>query len=204
MNLLIMGPQGSGKGTQAQKLSRELNIPHISTGDIFRENIKNSTELGKEAKEYIDNGELVPDNLTIKIVLDRLEWSDCGDGFILDGFPRNSTQAKALDEKVKIDYAILVDISDEVAIERISSRKTCNSCGKIYAKTNETKCSECNGDLYVRDDDTPETVRKRLEVYHENTKPVIEHYIEKGSLVKVNGENEIETVFLEIKRKIKI
>ncbi|MFW6014310.1 MAG: adenylate kinase [Candidatus Nanoarchaeia archaeon] len=204
MKLVIMGPQGSGKGTQAQKLSRELNIPHISTGDIFRENIKNSTELGRQAKEYIDNGELVPDRLTIKIVLDRLTWRDCEKGFILDGFPRNTTQAKALDEKIDIDYAILVDISDEVAVDRISSRKTCDSCGLIYAKTNETKCSKCGGTLYIRDDDTPETVKKRLQVYHENTKPVINHYDEKNNLMRINGENDIESVFLEIKRKIKI
>ena len=199
-----MGPQGSGKGTQAQNLSQLLNIPHISTGDIFRHNIKSQTELGLEAKGYIDNGELVPDKLTIKIVLDRLTWNDCKYGFILDGFPRNITQAKALDEKIEIDFAILVDVSNEVAVERISSRKTCSSCGIIHAKTNETKCIECGGELYVRDDDTPDTVKKRLQVYNENTKPVINHYEQKSKLIEVDGEKDINFVFEQIKRKIKI
>lgn len=202
--MLIIGPQGSGKGTQAQMLSEELQIPHISTGDIFRDNIKNETELGLQAKKYIDKGELVPDSLTIKLVLDRISKDDCAPGFILDGFPRNLFQAEALDESIEIEHAILVDVSDEESVKRISSRKTCNSCGKIYAVTKSSECTKCGGELFTREDDNAETVKKRLQIYHENTEPVIKHYDKKGLLIKVNGEQKIEEVFTEIKRKIKI
>ncbi|MFW6014768.1 MAG: adenylate kinase [Candidatus Nanoarchaeia archaeon] len=197
MNLIIMGPQGSGKGTQAQKLSQKFAIPHISTGDIFRENIKNETELGKEAKEYIDEGMLVPDELTIRIVNDRLSKQDCKNGFILDGFPRNVAQAKAMDEIVSIDKVVLIDISDDEAVRRISGRRTCAKCGKVFSsKDNLEKCDKCGGELVRREDDNPDTVRKRLQIYHKNTAPLEEYYIDK--LLKVDGERPVEEIFQDL------
>ncbi len=204
MKLIIIGPQGSGKGTQAKKISEDLQIPHISTGDIFRHNIKKETELGKQAKKYIDKGELVPDSLTTKLVLDRLSHIDCKAGFILDGYPRNLFQAEALDESIDIDFSIQVEVSDKESLKRISKRKTCTSCGAIFSEKDVKKCNKCGGSVIVREDDMPNTVKKRLQIYHENTKPVIKHYQKKGKLVKVNGEKDIESVFNEIKIKIKI
>ncbi|MFW6383452.1 MAG: adenylate kinase [Nanoarchaeota archaeon] len=197
MNLIIMGPQGSGKGTQAQKLSQIFAIPHISTGDIFRENIKDETELGKEAKEYIDEGMLVPDELTIRIVNDRLSKQDCKNGFILDGFPRNVAQAKAMDVIVSIDKVVLIDISDDEAVRRISGRRTCTKCGKVFSsKDNLEKCDKCGGELVRREDDNPDTVRKRLQIYHKNTAPLEEYYIDK--LLKVDGERPVEEIFQDL------
>lgn len=202
MKLLIMGPQGSGKGTQAQMLSDELKIPHISTGDIFRENIKGETELGKKAKEYIDNGQLVPDELTIQLIRGRLSKEDCDNGFILDGFPRNTAQAKAMDNIVEIDYIIFIDISDDEAVRRISGRRTCESCGKVFkADDSVTNCDKCGGNLVIRDDDKPETIRNRLKVYHENTAPLEEYYSDK--ILKIDGERPIEKIFDDILSRLK-
>lgn len=204
MNIIIMGPQGSGKGTQAKRISAKYNIPHISTGDIFRENIKNGTELGKTAQEFTNRGQLVPDDLTIELIKDRLQRPDCDNGFILDGFPRNLPQGKALDTIVDVDVSLLVDVSDEEAIKRISGRRTCVACGKVFNINfdNVEKCDVCGEAIEIRDDDKPETIAKRLEVYHENTSPLIGFYEDKGIMIKVDGERAIEVIFEDIVIKL--
>lgn len=205
-----MGPPGAGKGTQAELIKAEFPIPHISTGDMFREAVSNGTELGIEAKRYMDEGKLVPDEVTIGIVKERLAQDDCKEGFLLDGFPRTTVQAKALDEVMDelgkaVEAAINISVPDEVLIERISNRVSCQNCKSVFnLKFNppkeEGKCSKCGGDLVQRDDDRGETVRKRLEVYNEQTNPLINYYQNKGVLYDFDGYRDASAVFSDIKQ----
>lgn len=207
MRLVLLGAPGAGKGTQAVILSEKYNIPHMSTGDIFRSNIKNNTELGKKAKEYIDKGLLVPDELTIDIVKDRINKPDCSDGFILDGFPRTIFQAQELDKilegmGIELDCVLNIDVSDEKIIKRLSGRRVCQ-CGKTYHILNnppkkEGICDSCNGELFQREDDREETVIQRLETYHKQTEPLIEYYEKSGKLVTVEGRESIDDTTKEV------
>lgn len=206
MRLILLGPPGAGKGTQAVKLAEKYKIAHISTGDIFRQNIKDQTPLGKKAKEYTDNGLLVPDELTIDLVADRLTQNDCKSGFLLDGFPRNVKQAEALDKILKnngskLDYVINIEASDEEIIERISGRISCRNCKTVFntkkdSLSIEDKCPKCGGELFQRDDDKEEVTRERLKVYHNQTKPLIDYYKEK--IVNINGVQSVEEVTQDI------
>ena len=208
MKIIMLGAPGAGKGTQAKKIAAKYEIPHISTGDIFRANIKNGTELGKKAKEYMDQGLLVPDELTCDLVMDRIQQDDCKNGFILDGFPRTIPQAEALTaalEKIgqKMDYAIDVEVPDDNIINRMSGRRACVACGGTYhIKFNPTKkegiCDACGGELILRDDDKPETVKQRLTVYHDQTQPLIDYYTKEGILKEVDGTLDLQAVFAEI------
>ncbi len=212
MKIIMLGAPGAGKGTQAKMLSEKYDIPHISTGDIFRANIKNNTELGKKAKSYMDAGALVPDELVVDLVVDRIKNQDCFKGFILDGFPRTIPQAEALDyalnnQNEKIDFAVNVDVPDEAIIERMSGRRACVGCGATYhIHYNPTKkegvCDVCGEKLILREDDKPETVKKRLDVYHKQTQPLIDHYEKKGALLTVDGTRDIKVVFEEICRHL--
>lgn len=205
MKIIMLGAPGAGKGTQAKKIAEKYNIPHISTGDIFRANIKNGTELGKKAKTYMDQGLLVPDELVVDLVVDRVGQEDAKSGYVLDGFPRTIPQAEALDNALtaineKVDYAINVDVPDENIINRMSGRRACVACGGTYhieyAPTKvEGICDACGGKLVLRDDDKPETVKKRLDVYHEQTQPLIDYYNNKGILVDIDGTQEMSQVF---------
>ena len=208
MKIIMLGAPGAGKGTQAKQIAGKYSIPHISTGDIFRANIKNGTELVKKAKEYMDQGLLVPDELTCDLVMDRIQQDDCKNGFVLDGFPRTIPQAEALDAALtkigeKMDYAIDVDVPDENIVSRMSGRRACLDCGATYhivslpPKT-EGKCDHCGSDLVLRDDDKPETVQKRLTVYHEQTQPLIDYYKNQGILKSVDGTQPMEAVFIAI------
>lgn len=208
MKIIMLGAPGAGKGTQAKQIAGKYSIPHISTGDIFRANIKNGTELGKKAKEYMDQGLLVPDELTCDLVMDRIQQDDCKNGFVLDGFPRTIPQAEALDAALtkigeKMDYAIDVDVPDENIVSRMSGRRACLDCGATYhivslpPKT-EGMCDHCGSDLVLRDDDKPETVQKRLTVYHEQTQPLIDYYKNQGILKSVDGTQPMEAVFTAI------
>lgn len=194
MKIILLGPPGSGKGTQASIMKEKYNIPHISTGDIFRYNIKNKTELGKLANEYISKGDLVPDSITIDMVKSRINEDDCKNGFILDGFPRNILQADALEDMTKLDGAILIDQSYDVIIPRMSGRRVCKDCGETLNIRNlkELKCPKCGGELYQRADDNEETIRHRLEEYERQTAPLIEYYKNKGLLYIVNASTEID------------
>ena len=197
MNIILLGAPGAGKGTIASQMKERYKLPHISTGDIFRENIKNNTELGKLAKSYIDKGALVPDDVTSNLIVDRLTHDDCKKGFILDGFPRNNNQAKSLDEALKnsekkIDLVILVDASDEQITDRLSGRRVCENCGQIYHIVNfppkvPNVCDKCNGKLIQRKDDVKEVIEGRLKTYHEITKPLIDYYNERHILKSVSG-----------------
>ena len=208
MKIIMLGAPGAGKGTQAKKIAEKYGIPHISTGDIFRANIKNGTELGQKAKAYMDQGLLVPDELVVDLVVDRVGQKDCGNGYVLDGFPRTIPQAEALDQALsaleqKVDYAINVEVPDENIVNRMSGRRACVDCGAtyhiVYAPTKEENvCDNCHGNLILRDDDKPETVQKRLNVYHEQTQPLIDYYTEKKILVEVDGTVDIEDVFATI------
>ena len=208
MKIIMLGAPGAGKGTQAKRIAKKYNIPHISTGDIFRANIKEGTELGKKAKEYMDKGELVPDDITIGMLLDRIHKSDCKDGFVLDGFPRTIPQAKSLTEALSklnesIDYAINIDVPDESIITRMGGRRACLSCGSTYhikysAPKKENICDNCGSELVIRDDDKPETVKKRLDVYHNQTQPLIDYYDNEKILASVDGTKDMEEVFLDI------
>ena len=208
MRIIMLGAPGAGKGTQAKKIAEKYSIPHISTGDIFRANIKNGTELGKKAKTYMDQGLLVPDELTCDLVMDRIQQDDCKNGFVLDGFPRTIPQAEALDAALKkisqtMDYAIDVDVPDENIISRMSGRRACLNCGATYHIVNiPTKkpgiCDRCGEPVVLRDDDKPETVEKRLHVYHDQTQPLIDYYTEAGILKEVDGTIDINDVFAEI------
>ena len=208
MKIIMLGAPGAGKGTQAKQIAGKYSIPHISTGDIFRANIKNGTDLGKKAKEYMDQGLLVPDELTCDLVMDRIQQDDCKNGFVLDGFPRTIPQAEALDAALTkigehMDYAIDVDVPDENIVSRMSGRRACLDCGATYhivslpPKT-EGKCDHCGSDLMLRDDDKPETVQKRLTVYHEQTQPLIDYYKGQGILKSVDGTQPMEAVFTAI------
>ena len=205
MRIIMLGAPGAGKGTQAKKITARYSIPHISTGDIFRANIKNGTELGKKAKTYMDQGLLVPDELVVDLVVDRVNQEDCANGYVLDGFPRTIPQAEALDKALtemgqSIDCAINVEVPDEDIVQRMSGRRACVNCGAtyhiVYAPTKkENICDTCEGELILRDDDKPETVQKRLNVYHEQTQPLIDYYTEQDKLVEVDGTIDIEKVF---------
>ena len=203
MNLILLGAPGAGKGTQATKISDRYGIVHISTGDIFRANIKNATEIGLLAKSYLDRGALVPDEVTIAIVKDRLTWDDAAKGFLLDGFPRNLAQAEALDGFAKIDGVVNINIDHALLLDRICGRRVCKECGESYHVSTlggATVCSRCGGELYRRKDDNPETVASRLAVYNEQTAPLIDYYTKKGVILKFTGtEAPAEVLFDEIK-----
>ena len=209
MKIVFMGPPGAGKGTQAEKIVENYQIPHISTGDMFRKAIKDQTELGMEAKRYMDQGALVPDHVTIGIVKDRLSESDCKSGFLLDGFPRTVDQAKALDEILtsldsKIDYVINIDVDLDILKERLTGRRICRSCGATYhmifnPPKNADVCDKCGGELYQRKDDNEETVGNRLNVYVSQTKHLLDYYSLAGNLVNINGQQSIDLVFEEIR-----
>ena len=208
MKIIMLGAPGAGKGTQAKMIADKYAVPHVSTGDIFRANIKEGTELGKEAKKYMDQGLLVPDELTVKILLDRVAKEDCANGYVLDGFPRTIPQAEVLDKALtelgdKIDYAINVDVPDEAIVTRMSGRRACLACGGTYhIKFNPTKvegiCDACGGELVLRNDDKPETVQKRLDVYHEQTQPLIDYYQTQNILKEVDGTLPLDEVFQAI------
>ena len=205
MKIVMLGAPGAGKGTQADKIAEKYNIPHISTGDIFRSNIKAGTELGKKAKSFIDQGLLVPDEVTIGMLLDRIHEADCENGYILDGFPRTIPQAESLTAALKengeaIDFALDVEVPDANIVNRMAGRRACLKCGATYhtefaAPKKEGICDKCGSDLVLRDDDKPETVQKRLEVYHEQTHPLIDYYKKKGVLHAIDGTLSMETVF---------
>lgn len=200
MKLVLLGPVGSGKGTQAGIISKEYNLPHISTGEIFRTNIKNETELGKIAKFYIDNGELVPEELTNKLVEDRLKSDDCKNGFILDGYPRNLAQAKFLEGITDIDVALMIDLSEDKIIERLSSRRMCSKCSQPTAIDwlKDGKCEKCGGEVYVRDDDKPEVIKVRLQK-QAVSQDVINFYKEKGVFSKIDATDNVEDTFALVK-----
>ena len=208
MKIIMLGAPGAGKGTQAKKIAAKYDIPHISTGDIFRANIKNGTELGNKAKTYMDQGLLVPDELVVDLVVDRVQQDDCKNGYVLDGFPRTIPQAEALDKALaalgdKVDYAIDVNVPDENIVNRMGGRRACVGCGAtyhlVYAPTKtEGICDVCGKELILRDDDKPETVQKRLNVYHEQTQPLIDYYTKVGILKTVDGTVDINDVFAAI------
>jgi adenylate kinase len=209
MKIIMLGAPGAGKGTQAKMIAKEYGIPHVSTGDIFRANIKEGTELGKEAKGYMDKGLLVPDELTVKILLDRVAKDDCKNGYVLDGFPRTIPQAEVLEDALnklndKIDYAIDVNVPDENIIKRMSGRRACLKCGATYhiehvPPKKEGICDACGEPLVLRDDDKPETVKNRLDVYHKQTQPLIDFYSERNILKTVDGTVDMMDVFNAIK-----
>ena len=208
MKIIMLGAPGAGKGTQAKKIAEKYQIPHISTGDIFRANIKNGTELGKKAKTYMDQGLLVPDELVCDLVVDRVQQDDCKKGYVLDGFPRTIPQAESLDAALSrlgesVDYAINVEVPDENIVKRMGGRRACVTCGAtyhmVYAPTKkEGICDTCGGELILRDDDKPETVQKRLNVYHDQTQPLIDYYTSQGILRTVDGTVDIDDVFRAI------
>lgn len=208
MKIVMLGAPGAGKGTQAKMIAAEYGIPHISTGDIFRANIKNGTELGTKAKAYMDQGLLVPDELTLELIMDRFAQDDCKNGYVLDGFPRTIAQAEALTDSLRakgeaLDYAIDVDVPDSHIVNRMSGRRACVACGGTYHIVfNPTKkegiCDACGGELSIRPDDMPATVQKRLNVYHEQTQPLIDYYKKEGILKSVDGTREVGKVFEEI------
>lgn len=210
MRLILLGAPGAGKGTQAEILSRELNIPTISTGNILRAAIKDGTPIGLKAKEYIDAGQLVPDDVIIGIIKDRLEEEDCKNGYILDGVPRTIPQAEAMDEMgIEIDNALSIEVEDEVIIERMSGRRTCKNCSATFhvifnPPKEENKCDFCSGELGIRKDDEPETVIRRLETYHNQTEPLKEYYSEAGKLVSVDNRPSIEETTVAIKKALGI
>lgn len=208
MKIIMVGAPGAGKGTQAKKIAEKYGIPHISTGDIFRANLKEGTELGLKAKVYMDQGALVPDEITIGMLMDRIHQDDCKNGYVLDGFPRNIPQAEALTaalaaQKESMDAVVDVEVPDENIMDRMSGRRTCRKCGEGYhTRFNPSKvegiCDVCGGELYTRDDDLPETVKKRLVVYHDQTQPLIDYYTKQGILKSVNGTQKMDTVFADI------
>lgn len=208
MKIIMLGAPGAGKGTQAKKIAKKYGIPHISTGDIFRSNLKAGTELGKKAKVFMDQGALVPDELTIGMLMDRINEADCQKGYILDGFPRTIPQAKSLEEALekqgdRIDYAIDIDVPDEKIIHRMAGRRVCTGCGATYHTVTmpskvEGVCDVCGGKLAFRDDDQPETVKKRLSVYHDQTRPLIDYYGKAGVLTSIDGTEGLENVFHDV------
>ena len=212
MNLILLGPPGAGKGTQATRIVEKYKVPHISTGDIFRENIKNNTPLGQKAQEYMNKGELVPDQLVVDIALDRLGKDDCKNGFLLDGFPRTVFQADALDKFLKdkgkgIDLVINIEVEDKMLIERLDARRVCPTCAATYnvigmPPKKEGICDKCNDTLIQRKDDKKETVGNRIEVYHEQTSPLIDYYKEKGLIKDFDGMIGADALFDEIVKAI--
>lgn len=205
MKIIMLGAPGAGKGTQAKKIAEKYQIPHISTGDIFRANIKGGTELGMKAKTFMDQGMLVPDEITIGMLMDRIGQEDCVNGYVLDGFPRTIPQAESLTKALaergeKVDYAINVDVPDENIINRMSGRRACLGCGATYhikynPPVKEGICNTCGQELVLRDDDKPETVKKRLDVYHQQTQPLIDYYKNAEVLAEVDGTQPMDTVF---------
>lgn len=208
MKVVMLGAPGAGKGTQAKMIASKYSVPHISTGDIFRANIKEGTELGKKAKSFMDQGLLVPDELVVDLVVDRLQKEDCSNGYVLDGFPRTIPQAEALDAalsklETKLDFALDIDVADEFIVKRMGGRRACLTCGATYHIVNippkkEGICDTCGGELVLRDDDKPETVEKRLSVYHEQTQPLIDYYKNSGILVTLDGTKDMNEVFTKI------
>ncbi|MFA6410533.1 MAG: adenylate kinase [Candidatus Buchananbacteria bacterium] len=202
MKIIIFGPQGSGKGTQAELIARRHGLPYISTGDIFRYHLKNQTDLGKKVNEYVNAGHLVPDELTNEIVANRIDQPDCLSGFVLDGYPRNKTQLEYLNTITKIDFAIAIELSDQTAIKRLSGRLACK-CGLSYhlqhnPPKQEGICDKCGGQLFKRDDDQPAAIKKRLEIYHQQTKPLLQIYEDLGVLYRIDGSLAIEEVYKQI------
>lgn len=208
MKIIMLGAPGAGKGTQAKKIAEKYQIPHISTGDIFRANIKNGTELGVKAKSYMDQGQLVPDDVTIAMLLDRISEADCKNGYVLDGFPRTIPQAESLEQALAargehMDYAMDVDVPDEAIVSRMAGRRACLACGATYhtqfmPPKKDGVCDVCGDTLVLRDDDKPETVQKRLTVYHQQTQPLIEYYKKAGILATVDGTKDLNEVFCDI------
>jgi len=210
MNIIMLGPPGAGKGTQAQRIVEKYGIPQISTGDMLRAAVAEGTELGKKAKEYMDKGQLVPDEVVIGIVKERLSKPDCERGFILDGFPRTVAQAEALDRILeemgkRIDFVINIVVPDDEILKRLTGRRTCRKCGAMYhiiynPPKKEGICDKCGGELYQREDDREETIKKRLEVYHSQTAPLVDYYKKKGVLVDIDGTKDINSIFEDICR----
>ena len=213
MKIIMLGAPGAGKGSQASRIATEYQLPHISTGDIFRANLKEETELGKKAKSFMDKGELVPDDITIAMLLERIHKEDCKNGYILDGFPRTIPQAEALKEALakkneKIDLALDVEATDELIIKRMAGRRTCPTCGAIYhivtlPPKEEGKCDRCRADLIQRKDDNEETVKNRLKIYHEITEPLISYYKKEGILEEIDGAEDLDKVFEKVKTIIR-
>ncbi|MBS3158198.1 adenylate kinase [Candidatus Woesearchaeota archaeon] len=214
MKLILLGAPGAGKGTLAKKLIDKYNIPQLSTGDMLRAAVKEGTELGKKAKSFMDSGALVPDQLVIDIIAERLKQKDCKNGFILDGFPRTIAQADALakiganDKSAKIDHVISLNVEDEVVVHRLAGRRTCRGCGAIFHVENlkpkvPGKCDSCNGELYQRDDDKEETIRNRLKTFNAQTKPLIEYYSKKNLLVNLDAEQDPDKIFEDAVGKLK-
>lgn len=209
MNIILLGPPGAGKGTQAIKIANFFGIPHVSTGDIFRRAVASGTELGKKAKSYMEKGQLVPDEIVVGIVKERLDEADCQNGFLLDGFPRTVVQAEELDkvlasQKRQIDYVLNIKASNQEIIKRLTGRRTCPTCGTIFhlvfkPPKNNLLCDMCQTELIQRDDDKEEIVKKRLEVYNQQTAPVASYYQKSSKLKEINGEKDVEEVFAQIK-----
>jgi len=207
MNIILLGPPGSGKGTQSEKLSEDYGLPHISTGNILRHAIENETKLGVKAKQYMDEGDLVPDELVDEIVKERLSFRDCNKGFILDGFPRDIEQALDLESIRGIDYVFQIKCPDDVIVDRLSNRRICPKCQETYhlkydPPSKEKVCDECGSDLIQRDDDKPETIKKRLKVYHQQTEPLIEYYNKENLLHRIDGEKKPDEIYGEIKSRL--
>lgn len=208
--VILLGPPGSGKGTQAMRISKALGVPHISTGDLFRENISKNTELGKKARVYTDAGKLVPDELVLEMLFDRVARPDCAKGYLLDGFPRTIPQAEALDKQLSKNDKLVVlnlEVSDELIVKRIEGRLSCKQCGTIYNRyfspsTVEGKCDKCSGELCQRSDDNEKVVKERLRVYHEQTEPLVDYYSKKKVLISVNGENSPDVVFKDLMKSL--
>jgi len=202
--LILLGPPGAGKGTQAALVSQQAGVAHVATGDLFRENIRNQTPLGMEAKAFVDKGALVPDEITVRMLLDRLDHPDTQKGALLDGFPRTVEQARALDEALKqrgqaVEKVLYINVGEEEVVRRLAGRWTCRRCGAVYHQVfsppkQAGKCDQCGGELYQRDDDKPETVRNRLGVYTQQTAPLIDYYRGQGKLLEVNGEQDADAV----------
>ena len=212
MRLLLIGPPGSGKGTQAKYLVENFSIPQISTGDMLRENVQNGTPLGKEAQKFMTDGQLVPDAVILDIMAKRLDERDCSNGYILDGFPRTIPQAKGLNNLLncmnhKLDYVVVMDVPDNLIITRLSNRRSCKKCGHVYnlifePPANAGKCNECSEELYLRDDDNPATIQERLTIFHQQTEPLIKYYSNQGITKVIDSKGSIDAIRTEILNNI--